>query len=102
MLQAPPPWSELVANNELPKDLDDPHACSEELAEEPCLLQLRPYVMRRPVLDVPGNACKVGQLLVGIDQVDGLVVIHHGDVGVVSVLHGGGGGRRSEGLCGLL
>ena len=38
MPRAPPPWSELVLNNELPKDLNDPHARSEELAEEPCLL----------------------------------------------------------------
>ncbi len=46
---------------------------------------------RRPVLDVPGEVCEVRQLLVGFDRVDGLVVIHHGDVGVVVVRHGGGG-----------
>ncbi len=28
MPRAPPPWSELVLNNELPKDLNDPHGCS--------------------------------------------------------------------------
>ncbi len=62
-----PPWPELIANNELPKDLNDPHARSEELAEEPCLLQLQPYASRRPVLDVPGDVCEVWQLLVGFD-----------------------------------
>ncbi len=40
VLRVPPPWLELVANNELPKDLDNPHACSKELTEEPCLRQL--------------------------------------------------------------
>jgi hypothetical protein len=93
----PPPWSELVANNKLPKDFDDPQACSEELTEELRLLQLQPYATRRPVLDVPGNVCKVVQLLVGINQVDGLVIIHPGDVGEVVIRHGGEGGRRSEG-----
>jgi hypothetical protein len=71
MLRAPPPWLELVANDELPKDLDNPHACSKEFREEPCLRQLQPNATRRPVLDVSGNVCKVGQLFVGIDQVDG-------------------------------
>ncbi len=67
MLRAPPPWSELIANNELPKDLNDPHAHSKELAEEPCLLQLQPNATRRAVLDVPGNAVKAGKLHVGIN-----------------------------------
>jgi hypothetical protein len=101
MLRALSPWPELVANNKLPKDLDDPNARSEELSEEPCLLQLRPYATRRPVLDVPGEVCEVRELLVGFDLVDGIVFVHHGD-GVVIVSHGGGGGRRSEGLCGWL
>ncbi len=64
MLRAPPPRPELVPINRLPKDLDDPQARSKALAEEPCLLQLRPYAMRCPVLDGPGNVCKVWQLLV--------------------------------------
>ena len=37
MLWAPTPWSELVTNDELPNELDDSFACSEELAEEPGL-----------------------------------------------------------------
>ncbi len=105
MLRAPPPRPELVLNNVLPKDLDDPHACSEELTKEPCLLSLRPYATRCPVLDIPGDVGKVWQILVGsdqVDQVDGLVIVHHGNIGVVVVRHGGGGGRRSEGLCGQL
>jgi hypothetical protein len=55
--------------------------------------------MRRLVLDVPGNVCKVWQLLVGFVQVDGLIVIHHGNVGVVVVSHCGRGGRRSKKGC---
>ena len=49
-------------------------------------------------MDVPGNACKVRQLIVGIDPVDGLVIVYHGDVGVVIICHGGGGEKRSEGM----
>jgi hypothetical protein len=71
VLQAPPPWLELVANNKLPKDLDNPHACSKELAEEPCLRQLQPNLTRHLVLEVLGNVGKVWQLLVGTDQVNG-------------------------------
>ena len=55
MLWAAPPWSELVLNGKLPEeDLPDPHARSEEFAEEPSLRQPRPDATRRPVLDVPG------------------------------------------------
>jgi hypothetical protein len=49
-----------------------------------------PMQQEHPVLDVPGNVHEVGQLFVGIDQVNGLIVIHHGDVGVVVICHGGG------------
>jgi hypothetical protein len=70
MLQGPPLWLELVANDELPKDLNDPHACLEELAEEPCLRRLRPNSTRCPVLDVPGDLCNIWKLIVGADQVD--------------------------------
>jgi hypothetical protein len=66
-----PPWLELVANNKLPKDLDNPCACSKELTEEPCLHWLRPNATRCLVLDVLGNVREVGQLLVGTVQVDG-------------------------------
>ncbi len=102
MLRVPPPWPEFVPNNKLPKDLDNPDACSKALAEGPCLLYLQPYATRRPVLDVLGHVCKVWQLLVGFYQVDGLVIVHRSDIGVVVVSHGGGGGRRSEGLCAQL
>jgi hypothetical protein len=99
VLWATPPWLELVADDELPKDFDDPHARSKELAEERCLLQLLPHATRCPVLDVPGNVYEVRQLLVGFDQVNGLIIVHHGDVGVVVVRHGGGGGKDCAGGC---
>ena len=37
MLWAPTPWSELVTNDELPNELNNSFACSEELAKEPGL-----------------------------------------------------------------
>ncbi len=55
-----------------------------------------------PSCGCSGQCQKVGQLLDGIDQIDGLAVIHPGDIGDVVVHNGGGGGRRSEGLCSWL
>jgi hypothetical protein len=56
MLWAATLWVETVPNNELPEDLDDPHAHSEELAEEPCLCGCQPDA----TLDVLGDFKKSG------------------------------------------
>ena len=37
MLWVPTPWSKLITDDELPDELDDSFACSEELAKEPGL-----------------------------------------------------------------
>ncbi len=50
-------------------------------------------------MDVLGNVCKVRQLIIEIDQVvDGLVVVHHGDIGFVVISHAVGTDQVVDGL----
>jgi hypothetical protein len=90
----------IALDDELPKKLNDPHACSKELAEEPCLRQPGTVAMFCLVLDVPGDGREVGQL------VDNVVNnVNHTLVGVVMVVvrhagGGGNGGRGTKGVCG--
>ncbi len=48
-------WEDTVTNEQLPEDLDNPLACSKELAREPCLHRDQTKAMSRPVLDLAGN-----------------------------------------------
>ncbi len=90
----------IALDNELPKKLNDPHARSKELAEEPFLRRPGTDATFRSVLDVPGYGREVGQL------VDNVVNdVNHTLVGVVmvGVRHAGGGGnggQRTWGGCG--
>ncbi len=87
----------IALENELPKKLNDPHAHSKELTEEPCLRRPGPDAMFRSVLDVPGNGREVWQL------VDNVVNdVNHTLVGVVMVVvrHAGGGGNGGRGTGG--
>ena len=90
----------IALDDELPKKLNDPHACSKELAEEPCLRRPGTDATFRSVLDVPGDGQEVEQL---IDNV--VNDMNHTLVGVVMVVvrHAGGsgnGGRGTRGVCG--
>ncbi len=85
----------IALDDELPKKLNDPHVCSKELAEEPCLRRPGTDTMFGLVLDVPGNGREVGQL------VDNVVDdVNHTLVGVVMVVvhHAGGGGNGGRGM----
>jgi hypothetical protein len=53
----------IALDNELPKKLNNPHACSKELAEEPCLRRPLTNATFRLVLDVLGDGREVGQLV---------------------------------------
>jgi hypothetical protein len=100
MLRAAVVGEVFALDNELPKKLNNPHAHSKELAEEPCLRQPGTDATFRSVLDVPGDGREVGQL---IDNV--VNDVNHTLVGVVMVVvhhagGGGNGGRRTGGGCG--
>jgi hypothetical protein len=87
-------------DDELPKKLNDPHARSKELAEEPCLRRPGTDATFCSVLDAPGDGREVGQL---VDNV--IDNVNHTLVGVVMVVvhHAGGGengGRGTGGGCG--
>ncbi len=87
----------IALDNELPKRLNDPHACSKELVEEPCLRRPGTDATFCSVLDVPGNGREVGQL------VDNVVNnVNHNLIGVVMVVvrHAGGGGNGGRGMGG--
>jgi hypothetical protein len=87
----------IALDNELPKKLNDPHARSKELAEEPCHRRPGTKATFRSVLDVPGDGREVGQL------VDNVVnEVNHTLVGVVMVIvrHAGGGGNGGRGTGG--
>jgi hypothetical protein len=91
-------WGEVIAlDNELPKKLNDPHARSKELTEEPCLCGPGTDVTFCSVLDVPWDGQEVGPL---IDNV--LDDMNHTLVGVVMVVvhHAGGGGNGGRGTGG--
>ncbi len=66
----------LALDDELPDKLNDHHARSEELAEEPCLRQPRTDAMFCSVLDVLGNGQEVRE------PVDSIVY----DVGLVGAI----------------
>ena len=89
MLRAPPHRTELIAIDELPDGFNDSNACSEELAEEPCLRRRpAPVATRRAVHQAPGNPTEVGDCREGADVVVVVIVIddHVGvedDVGIV-------------------
>ena len=87
----------IALDDELPKKLNDPHARSKELAEEPCLRRPGTDATLCSVLDVPGNGREVGHL---IDNVANNV--NHTLVGVVMVVvrHAGGGGNGGRGTGG--
>ena len=99
MLRAPPRRTELITIDELPDGFNDSNACSEELAEEPCLRQRpAPVATRRAVHQAPGNPTEVGDCREGADVVV-VVIIIDDHVGVGVVCHGeeededeGGGG----------
>ncbi len=55
MLMAAVVGEVIALDDELSKKLNDPHARSKELAEEPCLRRPRTDATFRSVLDVPGN-----------------------------------------------
>jgi hypothetical protein len=52
-------WAQVVLDEEIPEDLHNPHAHSEELTEVLPLRRSCPNASRRLVLDVPGNQNKV-------------------------------------------
>jgi hypothetical protein len=87
----------IALDDELPKKLNDPHACSKELAEEPCLHRPRTNAKFCSVLDIPGDGREVRQL---IDNV--VDDVNHTLVGVVMVVvrHAGGGGNGGRGTGG--
>jgi hypothetical protein len=100
MLRAAIVGEVIALDDELPKKLNNPHACSKELAEEPCLRQPGTNVTFCLVLDVPGDGREVGQLVDNIDD-----DVNHTLVGVVMVVvrHAGGvenGGWGMGGGCG--
>ncbi len=88
----------LALDDELPNELNDQEARSEELTEQPHLGRPSTDATTRPVLDDPGDGPEVGQRLVAdaLDDVDGggdvLVVVHR--------MAGGAGmtGRRGRSL----
>ncbi len=87
----------IALDNELPKKLNDPHAHSKELMEEPYLRQPGTDATFCLVLDVPGNGREVRQL------VDNVVNdMNHTLIGVVMVVvhHAGGGGNGGRGTGG--
>jgi hypothetical protein len=94
VLRAPVLGEVLALDDELPNELNDQQARSEELTEQPHLRRPRTDVTLRPVLDNPGDGPEVGQRLIAdaFDDVDGGVV-------VVAVVHQMGGGGEEEG-CG--
>ncbi len=87
----------IALDDELSKKLNDPHARSKELAEEPCRRRPGTDATFRSVLDVPGDGREVGQL------VDNVVNnVNHTLIGVVMVVvrHAGGGGNGGRGTGG--
>jgi hypothetical protein len=90
----------IALDDELPKKLNNPHARSKELAEEPCCHRPGTNATFRLVLDVPDDGREVGQL------VDNVVNdVNHTLIGVVMVVvrhagGGGNGGRGTRGGCG--
>jgi hypothetical protein len=87
----------IALDNELPKELNNPHAHSKELTEEPCLRQPGTNAMFCSVLDVPDNGQEVGQLVENV-----INNVKHTLVGVVMVIvcHAGGGGNGGRGAGG--
>ncbi len=87
----------IALDDELPKKLNDPHARSKEIAEEPCLRRPGTDATFRSVLDVPGDGREVGQL---VDKV--VDYVNHTLIGVVMVVvrHAGGGGNGGQGMGG--
>ena len=83
----------LALDDELPNELNDQEARSEELTEQPHLGRPSTDATTRPVLDDPGDGPEVGQRLVAdaLDDVDG------GGVVLVVVHQMAGGGRRRGG-----
>ncbi len=87
----------IALDDELPKKLNDPHARSKELAEEPCLRRPGTDATFFSVMDVPGDGREVRHL------VDNVVDdVNHTLVGVVMVVvrHAGGGGNGGRGIWG--
>jgi hypothetical protein len=79
---------ESVLNDEPPKKLNNPHTCSEELAEEPCLRHPGTGAISCLVLDVPGDSREVGKLVDNVrDNVEHTVI----EVVMVVLSHAGGG-----------
>jgi hypothetical protein len=90
----------IALDDELAKKLNDPHARSKELAEEPCLRRPGTNETFHLVLDVPGDGREVEQL--NDNVVD---IVNHTLIGVVMVVvrhvgGGGNGGRGTGGGCG--
>ncbi len=82
MIRAPPHRTELIAIDELPDGFHDPNACSEELAEEPCLRQRQaPIATRQAVHQAPGNPTEVRDCRKGANVVV-VVIITDDPVGV--------------------
>jgi hypothetical protein len=87
----------IALDDELPKKLNDPHARSKELAEEPCLRRPGTDATFCLVLDVPGYGREVGQLVDNVvDNVNHTLV----RVVMVVVRHAGGGGNGGRGTGG--
>ncbi len=87
----------IALEDELPKNLNDPHTCSKELAEEPCLHQPETNATFCSILDVPGDGREVGQLVDNFAN-----DMNHTLIGVVMVVvrHAGGGGNGGRGMRG--
>ncbi len=97
MLRAAVVGEVIALDDELPKKLNNPHACSKELVEEPCLRQPGTDATFCLVLDVLGDGREVGQ---PVDNVANNV--NHTLVGVVMVIvrHAGGSGNGGRGTGG--
>jgi hypothetical protein len=97
MLRAAVVGEVIALDDELPKKLNDPHACPKELEEKPCLRRPRTDATFRSVLDVPGDGREVGQLVDNvIDNVNHTLIV----VVMVIVCYAGGSGNGGWGMGG--
>ena len=98
MLWAPPPLVGACCEQRAPKGSQRPSCLFQKTRERAVLPSTPTLHNETPGFECSGKCPQSSVLLIGINQVDGLVVIHPGNVGDVVVRHGGEGGRRSEGI----